>query len=69
MNRVEEDWLPRCTGCGAELLPETYPTFTFGISGVLCFPCAVHRGGRFDARREHWTEPPALGDLGPERED
>ncbi|MBW2289256.1 MAG: hypothetical protein JRG80_18875 [Deltaproteobacteria bacterium] len=39
--------------------------FEFGESLVLCFDCAVRRGGRYDEALDRWSEAPAIGDFGP----
>jgi hypothetical protein len=63
MEDLEESESIHCTGCGAELLATTQPTYPFGVSGILCLSCAEQRGGSFDARLDRWTSPPDVLDL------
>ncbi len=62
MHREEARQLLLCTDCGCEVsaLDRTY---TFGLSGVLCWDCAEKRGGRYDGRREVWDVNPRTEDL------
>jgi hypothetical protein len=34
--------------------------FTFGTRGVLCFDCALARGGRYDEGHDGWVDEPNL---------
>ena len=40
--------------------------FSFGLRNLLCFDCAVRRGGRYDAERDTWTESPDVAGLADE---
>jgi hypothetical protein len=55
-----------CASCGERIAPESERAFTFGTGNVLCAACSVQRGGRYDARRDVWDEPPDLAGLGDE---
>lgn len=59
----EEQWV-ECAECGS-LIPEGAPSFAFGPDPgeVLCFECAVRRGGKYDALEDHWTTLPDTSDL------
>jgi hypothetical protein len=62
MHESEWDELQQCVDCGSEVAPGTDRAFAFG-DVVLCFDCAVRRGGEFDAQRETWSKAPSLGDI------
>jgi len=66
VHRSESNTLVSCLDCGAELRPGPDRGYTFGADGVLCFDCALRRGGRYDELRERWSEDPRIDDLGPE---
>jgi len=68
MERSDEMALDRCADCGADIRPGAEPVFAFGTAGMVCWDCALRRGGRYDAERERWSEAPDLRDLVPERE-
>lgn len=52
-----------CLECGRRFLPRPSHGYLFGEDGALCAPCAIRRGGRYDARFGRWTMPPATQDL------
>jgi hypothetical protein len=54
----------RCADCSDELDPELDRGFAIGPEAVLCFRCAVARGGSWDESQERWTIEPEVGDLG-----
>lgn len=54
----------RCADCSDELDPELNRGFSVGPDAVLCFRCAVARGGSWDERQERWVIEPETGDLG-----
>jgi hypothetical protein len=66
MHREEAERLSPCADCGAEIDPRVERAYAFGSAGVLCWECAVRRGGMYDGQRETWTTPPRVGDLGAE---
>jgi hypothetical protein len=66
VHRSETRLLTRCSDCGAELRPEVDRAFAFGTHGVLCFECAVARGGHYDETHDRWVTEPRIDDLGPE---
>jgi len=68
MHESEADSLSTCVDCGAEIGAGPDEAFTFGSTGVLCNACALRRGGRYDAARDHWVGEPDLSDLGREFE-
>jgi hypothetical protein len=37
--------------------------FPFGTGNVLCWTCALARGGGYDADRDTWLVPAGLSDL------
>jgi hypothetical protein len=63
VHRSEERTLAECADCGAELQPEGQEGFSFGTRGVLCFDCAMRRGGRYDEHQDRWAVEPSLEGL------
>ena len=65
----EEEWLleTNCMICGVELDPAADRAFLFGETGVLCFDCAIERGGEYDSEQDRWVKAPDVGDLPDER--
>ena len=63
MHREEANQLAICLDCGAEVSAATDRSYGFGGIGVLCWECAVRRGGTYDAERDHWTVSPQVADL------
>jgi hypothetical protein len=59
----EREETTSCADCGALLDIAGARTFAFGEQAVLCWSCAIRRGGRYDAGRESWTTPPSVADL------
>lgn len=61
----EEEWWAEevCALCQAEIDPGRDCAFRFAEHGVLCFSCALKRGGSYDAERDHWQVPPRIHDL------
>jgi hypothetical protein len=57
-----------CSDCGSASEAGRGREFAFGYDGVLCWGCALRRGGRYDARRDSWTRPPRVDDLLPRHE-
>ena len=55
-----------CASCGERIAPESESAFGFGTGNVLCAVCATRRGGRYDASRDVWDEPPDLSGLADE---
>ncbi len=63
MHREEAECEAPCAECGALLVAAVDRGFAFAEAGVLCFECALKRGGRFDAEEERWTVDPRVADL------
>ena len=55
-----------CAGCGAPVLGDAERTFEFGDENVICWECAVARGGRYDEARDAWERVPDLGGIADE---
>jgi hypothetical protein len=68
MHRSERATYIACADCGTELSPGGERGFAFGARGMLCFDCALRRGGRYDDNFDHWHHKPFIDDLGPERD-
>lgn len=56
-----------CADCGAVVVEGLSPIFPFGESEVLCWECAIRRGGKYDAELDVWTVEPDTADLPDER--
>ena len=63
MHREEFEGLVSCAACGATIVSTTYRAYACGTSTVVCWDCAVTRGGRWDDSQERWAEPPRVSDL------
>ncbi len=55
-----------CGLCGARISLASGRAFEFGAENVLCFDCALERGGRYDEARDVWEVSPDLSGLGDE---
>jgi hypothetical protein len=67
VHRSESRELLCCVACGA-LVDTREGVYSFGTQGVLCFSCALRRGGAYDAAHDRWTHSPDVSDLAePER--
>jgi hypothetical protein len=66
VHREEAERLSPCADCGAEVEPGIERAYAFGTAGVLCWECAVRRGGAYDGQRDVWTKWPQVDDLGVE---
>ncbi len=51
-----------CADCGIVFAPRLYGAYYFDRQ-LICFDCALRRGGKFDAERETWTIVPSLAGL------
>ncbi|MBW2267416.1 MAG: hypothetical protein JRH16_02475 [Deltaproteobacteria bacterium] len=60
-----EDWesAQTCAQCGTSVAPGSGRGFEFGTGNLLCWNCAMERGGRYDAERDTWTVSPDVADL------
>lgn len=63
MHRTEARDLACCSDCGAEIHMAQDRTYAFGAESVLCFACAIRRGGSYDEQHDVWQQAPELGDL------
>ncbi len=66
MHRSEEALHETCASCGAEVLSTERP-FAFetcdGEPAVLCYACAVARGGSYEEPHDRWVRAPDVVDL------
>jgi len=67
MHTQEFRELTDCCDCGAVIEAEAERPFTVSDDEVLCFECAVRRGGVYDAAEDRWTVAPDVADLPDER--
>jgi len=63
VHRSETREYGTCSACGAEIDPGRERGYTFGADGLLCWACAIRRGGSWDAAHERWARPPRVDDL------
>lgn len=68
MHRSELPDLATCADCGAEISRTQGRGYLFAGERVLCFDCALRRGGSYDERSDRWTRAPATADLPPGEE-
>jgi hypothetical protein len=54
MHRSETRDLATCAECGAEIAPSRERGYSFGSNAVLCYACAIRRGGVYDERQDRW---------------
>lgn len=62
---IDEAPRVRCADCGVPLEPELERAYSFAPDAVLCFDCAVRRGGHYDELEDRWPKPPSLENLRP----
>ena len=67
MHRDESDELDSCANCGADIAAGPDRGYRYGNHGVICWSCAVERGGSYDADKDAWTTAPDVMDLPDER--
>ena len=60
----EEAEVIPCMSCGAGVRVGERGFMEPGAQEVLCWNCAIQRGGQYDADQERWTVAPDLGDVG-----
>jgi hypothetical protein len=56
-----------CAACGALVVEGLSPSYNFGMGEVLCWECAIRRGGKYDAEHDTWSEAPNTSDLPDDR--
>jgi len=59
----QDEELVECMDCGGTIAPGADPSFPFGTRGILCFECAIRRGGKYDAPKDRWLVSPDLAGL------
>jgi hypothetical protein len=56
--------LERCEDCGAEIATGSADrSYTVSDESVICFGCAIRRGGTWDEGHGRWSADPGVGDL------
>ena len=55
--------LTHCVLCESKLAPAARPVYALEEDAVLCFPCAVLRGGVYDDAARSWVAQPARAGL------
>jgi hypothetical protein len=61
-NRGSEEEIESCVDCGAATDVGRDRGYVAGEQ-VLCWTCAIKRGGNYDADQDRWTVPPRTDDL------
>jgi hypothetical protein len=57
-----------CSDCGVIVAEALSPSYAGSEGLVLCWACAVRRGGRYDGELEDWaSKPETVGLSGPDR--
>lgn len=56
-----------CLDCGVEIFPSEDRSFAFGPDELMCFDCAVKRGGVYDPEEDRWIVTPETIGLPDER--
>ena len=64
---LEELELCQCAECGADVDVHADRYFVFSDEGVLCFECAISRGGQYDEDNDVWLVPPDVSTFTDER--
>jgi hypothetical protein len=55
----------RCMLCASLVKPGAAPVYALDEDAVLCFHCAVQRGGTYDDARRTWVALPCCSGLPP----
>ena len=63
MHRAERETITICAACGGPVSDGIDRGYAFEADAVVCWQCAVGRGGRYDAGEDRWIEPPEVEDL------
>jgi hypothetical protein len=63
MDIEEAEQTSVCIACGKSIDASTARAFAYGEGDLLCWSCALERGGVFDEDREDWVRPPDLKGL------
>lgn len=65
MHRSEMEMTVPCAGCGTPVAEDSR-SYAFGENQLLCWECALRRGGSFDSKEDRWIAEPNTGDLATE---
>ena len=57
--------LTRCVLCGSMVKPGGAPVYALDEDALLCFHCAVQRGGTYDEAAHNWVALPCCNGLPP----
>ncbi len=69
MQRTDADEFEFCSECGSDVHAARDRTYAIDAERMLCFSCALRRGGSYDERHDLWNHAPDLAGLPPrERE-
>lgn len=64
---TREDAVGSCADCEQDVGLEDSHAFTLPDGGLLCWACALIRGGVYDDKYDRWVVSPAAEDLPDER--
>jgi hypothetical protein len=56
----EEERVDVCDVCGEPVDTINERAYAFGDEGIVCWSCAIDRGGIWDVERECWSTEPDL---------
>ncbi len=65
MHRSEAETFLPCADCGAQTAAAVERGFSLDAETVICFDCAVRRGGHWDEERALWSSEPDVVGLVP----
>jgi hypothetical protein len=63
MDPEEAEQLDQCVECSSLIASGVAPMFALGDELVLCFDCAIRRGGQYDVARDRWSVYPSVDGL------
>lgn len=67
MHSEEMDVQVRCVVCSREVDVDAEVVYAYGVGDVMCFECAVERGGAYDADEDRWVREPSTEGLPDQR--
>jgi hypothetical protein len=63
MHSSESAELSTCIVCGEEVFAERERSYLVTGDDILCYACALARGGVFDELHDRWTRAPKVDNL------
>ena len=65
MRRTEVEEFESCSECGSDVHASRDRTYAIDAERMLCFACALRRGGSYDEGHDFWKQAPDLEGLAP----